>query len=66
MIDRCLIEDASNWGKWWWFCKQNGVSMSWSRDLKTWTYGRKRHAGENVTVLSWATGPRPAKIVRFK
>jgi hypothetical protein len=28
--------------------------MSWSRDLKTWTYAGHRHAGENVTVLRHA------------
>ena len=51
MIDPYLIEDAADPGKWWCFYKQNGVSMSWSRDLKTWTYVSKRRAGENVTVL---------------
>ena len=51
MIDPYLIEDAGEPGKWWCFYKQKGVSMSWSRDLKTWTYAGHRHAGENVTVL---------------
>lgn len=51
MIDPYLIEDAAEPGKWWCFYKQNGVSMSWSPDLKTWTYVGKRRAGENVTVL---------------
>jgi len=51
MIDPFLIEDADEPGKWWCFYKQKGVSMSWSRDLKTWTYVGHRHAGENVTIL---------------
>ncbi len=51
MIDPYLIEDADEPGKWWCFYKQNGVSMSWSRDLKTWHYVGRRAAGENVTIL---------------
>ncbi len=51
MIDPYLIEDADEPGKWWCFYKQKGVSMSWSRDLRRWTYAGHRDAGENVTVL---------------
>jgi predicted GH43/DUF377 family glycosyl hydrolase len=51
MIDPYLIEDAQEPGLWWCYYKQNGVSMSHSRDLKTWTYVGSKHAGENVTIL---------------
>ncbi len=52
MIDPYLLEDAGEPGKWWCFYKQDGVSMSWSRDLETWTYFGRRDAGENVCVLA--------------
>lgn len=51
MIDPYLLEDKDKSGRWWCFYKQNGVSLSWSRDLKTWTYFGHRPAGENVCVL---------------
>lgn len=51
MIDPYLIEDAARPGRWWCFYKQNGVSMSWSNDLKTWTYVGRADSGENVCVL---------------
>ncbi len=51
MIDPFLLEDKDDPGKWWCFYKQNGVSMSWSRDLKTWTYAGHANAGENVCAL---------------
>lgn len=51
MIDPYLIEDATEPGKWWCYYKQNGVSISWSRDLRTWTHAGHRKAGENVTVI---------------
>lgn len=51
MIDPYLIEDKDESGKWWCFYKQRGVSMSWSRDLKTWTYFGRTDSGENVCVL---------------
>ncbi|MHC4168158.1 MAG: glycosyl hydrolase 53 family protein, partial [Planctomycetota bacterium] len=51
MIDPYLLEDAQEKGKWWCFYKQNGVSMSYSHDLKNWTYVGRARAGENVTVL---------------
>ena len=50
MIDPYLIKDE-NTNKWWCFYKQNGVSMSYSDDLKNWTYCGHRNAGENVTVI---------------
>jgi predicted GH43/DUF377 family glycosyl hydrolase len=51
MIDPYLLEDAGEKGKWWCFYKQNGVSMSYSYDLKSWTYVGRAEAGENVTVI---------------
>ena len=51
MIDPYLLEDTDEPGKWWCYYKQNGVSMSWSRDLKNWTYYGSAESGENVTVL---------------
>jgi hypothetical protein len=51
MIDPYLIEDKDEPGKWWCFYKQHGISMSWSRDLKTWTYFGRTGSGENVCVL---------------
>ena len=51
MIDPYLIEDKDEPGRWWCFYKQNGASMSWSRDLETWTYVGRIDAGENVCLL---------------
>jgi arabinogalactan endo-1,4-beta-galactosidase len=51
MIDPYLLEDAQEEGKWWCFYKQNGASMSYSYDLKNWTYVGRARAGENVTVI---------------
>ena len=51
MIDPYLIEDKDEPGKWWCFYKQNGASMSWSKDLKTWTYFGNVDSGENVCLL---------------
>ena len=51
MIDPYLVEDKDEPGKWWCFYKQNGVSMSWSRDLKQWTYSGHVDAGENACIL---------------
>jgi sucrose-6-phosphate hydrolase SacC (GH32 family) len=51
MIDPYLFEDKDEPGKWWCFYKQNGVSMSWSRDLKVWTYFGRTDAGENACIL---------------
>ncbi|MHC4500293.1 MAG: glycoside hydrolase family protein [Planctomycetota bacterium] len=51
MIDPYLIKDKDEPGKWWCFYKQNGVSMSYSYDLKTWKYFGRQKAGENSCVL---------------
>lgn len=51
MIDPYLVEDKDEPGKWWCFYKQNGVSMSWSRDLKEWTYYGHADAGENACIV---------------
>jgi hypothetical protein len=51
MIDPYLLQDKDEPARWWCFYKQRGVSMSWSRDLKTWTYFGRADAGENVCVL---------------
>lgn len=52
MIDPYLLEDKDEPGKYWCFYKQNGVSMSWSSDLKNWTWSGYANAGENVCVLT--------------
>jgi len=51
MIDPYLLEDAGQKGKLWCFYKQRGVSMSYSYDLKNWTYAGNAPSGENVTVI---------------
>jgi hypothetical protein len=51
MIDAYLVEDKDQPGKWWCFYKQSGASMSWSRDLKEWTYFDRVTAGENACVI---------------
>jgi hypothetical protein len=51
MIDPYLIKDKDEPEKWWCFYKQNGVSMSYSYDLKTWKYFGRQKAGENSCVL---------------
>ncbi|MFO8011674.1 MAG: hypothetical protein R6X20_00060 [Phycisphaerae bacterium] len=51
MIDAYLLEDMDVPGKWWCFYKQRGMSMSWSRDLRTWTYAGRVSAGENACVI---------------
>jgi hypothetical protein len=51
MIDPYLVQDKDDPGKWWCFYKQNGASLSWSRDLKMWNYSGHVEAGENVCVL---------------
>ncbi|MFV5693515.1 family 43 glycosylhydrolase [Flavobacterium sp. LT1R49] len=52
MIDPYLLEDKDEKGKWWCFYKQNGVSMSYSYDLKNWTFFGHTASGENVCVLN--------------
>jgi len=51
MIDPYLVEDKDEPGKWWCFFDTNAANMSWSHDLKTWTYFGRIEAGENVCVL---------------
>ena len=51
MIDPYLLEDQRQKGKWWCFYKQNGICMSYSYDLRHWTYFGKTRAGENPSVL---------------
>jgi hypothetical protein len=51
MIDAYLLEDKDEPGRWWCFYKQAGMSMSWSRDLKTWTQFGRISAGENACVI---------------
>lgn len=56
MIDPYLVEDITEPGKWWCFYKQNGVSMSWTRDFENWTFFGRADCGENVCVLTDAKG----------
>ena len=58
MIDPYLLEDKDERGKWWCFFKQRdpvtgrrGTGLSWSYDLKNWTYSGHTDSGENVCVL---------------
>lgn len=51
MIDPYLIEDKDEKGKWWCFYKQNGVSISYSHDLKKWNFHGSHECGENVCVI---------------
>ncbi|MBN2310668.1 MAG: glycoside hydrolase N-terminal domain-containing protein [Candidatus Hydrogenedentes bacterium] len=51
MIDPYLLRDKDKPGTWWCFYKQDGVSMSYSTDLETWTYFGRRDAGENACAL---------------
>lgn len=51
MIDPFLFKDKNDPGKWWCFFKQRGVGMSWSRDLRNWTYAGRASAGENACVI---------------
>ncbi len=51
MIDPYLVQDKDEEGKWWCFYKQNGMSFSYSYDLKTWTYFGRADAGENACVI---------------
>ena len=50
MIDPYLLEDKDVPGKYWCFFKQNGVSLSHSRDLVHWTSAGHTDSGENVCV----------------
>ena len=51
-IDPFLLQDKDDPGKWWCLYKQKGaVNISYSRDLKSWTYGWKIVGGENPCVI---------------
>ncbi len=51
MIDPFLLQDKDDPGKWWCLYKQNGIRMSWSRDLRTWKEGWRILGGENACAL---------------
>ena len=51
MIDPFLLQDKDHPGKWWCLFKQQGVSRSWSRDLRNWTFAGTVSGGENVSVV---------------
>jgi len=51
LIDAYLIEDKDEPGKWWCFFDDNAANMSYSYDLKTWTYFKRMPCGENPCVL---------------
>jgi hypothetical protein len=51
MIDPYLIRDKDDPDKYWCFYKQNGVSLSYTYDFKSWTYFGRTEAGENACVL---------------
>lgn len=51
MIDPYLMESREEPGQWYCFYKQNGVSLSKSRDLEHWTSCGSEQAGENVCIL---------------
>jgi hypothetical protein len=51
MIDPYLLADKDIPNKWWCFYKQNGISLSNSPDLQTWTSQGHIDAGENPCVL---------------
>jgi beta-xylosidase len=48
MIDPYLFQDKDVPGKWWCFFKQNGLSCSWSRDLKHWLWPEDRPIAPGV------------------
>lgn len=51
MIDPYLLEDKDEKGKYWCFYKQNGVSMSYSYNLRNWHFYGHTVSGENTCVL---------------
>ena len=55
MIDPYLLRAGDEW---WCFFKQNGVSFSKSKDLKTWTFMGHADAGENACVVPCGKGYR--------
>ena len=51
LIDPYLIQDKDTPGKWWCLFDDNALNMSYSHDLKTWTYVGRVPAGENPCVI---------------
>ena len=51
MIDPFWMRDATDAGRYLLFYKQNGVSLSESRDLVSWTWLGRADGGENASVL---------------
>ena len=51
MIDPYLLQDKDIPNKWWCFYKQNGISISWSLDLKVWNFRGSIDAGENPAII---------------
>jgi hypothetical protein len=51
MIDPYFLADKDVPNKWWCFYKQNGISISSSPDLTTWTPQGRIDAGENPCVI---------------
>jgi len=51
VIDPYLVEDKNEHGKWWCFFDTDAANISYSYDLKNWTYFNQIEAGENVCVL---------------
>ena len=51
MIDPYFVQDKEDKQKWWCFYKQNGASISYTYDFKTWSYFGRVDAGENSCVL---------------
>ena len=52
MIDPFLLRDKDDPDKWWCLYKQNGIRMSWSRDLRTWTDAWRILDGENPCAMA--------------
>lgn len=51
MIDPYLLQDKDDSTKYWCFYKQNGVSSSWTRDFRDWTFSGHAESGENSCVI---------------
>ncbi len=51
LIDPYLVQDKDEPGKWWCFFDDNAANLSYSYDLKTWTYFKRMPCGENPCVL---------------
>jgi hypothetical protein len=52
LIDAYLVQDMHEPAKWWCFFDDNAANMSYSYDLKNWTYFNRVKSGENVCVLT--------------